>query len=113
VDLLSGPALGAACALGSAAAWAVSGLLVRTVAAALGSVAVNAVRSALGGGLLVAFLARAAGDDQITNFPHRSWLRRSLQTSSRFSAISGSRPGTVSLSQVSSSSEPRMNASPS
>jgi DME family drug/metabolite transporter len=61
VDLVSGPALGAACALGSAVTWAVTSLLVRTLDPHLGSVAINALRSTLAGALLLGWVLAARG----------------------------------------------------
>jgi len=53
--------LGALCALGSALTWAVTGLLVRSLTPPLGSVAVNAIRSTLGGALLLAWVVATGG----------------------------------------------------
>jgi drug/metabolite transporter (DMT)-like permease len=61
VNLLTGPALGAACALGSAATWAVISLLVRTLNPHLGLVAINALRTTLGGAVLLAWVLGAQG----------------------------------------------------
>lgn len=54
-------ALGVLGALGSACTWAVTSLLVRTLAPALNSVSVNAVRSTLAGILLLAWVVAAGG----------------------------------------------------
>jgi drug/metabolite transporter (DMT)-like permease len=56
VILLSGPALGAALALGSAATWALTSLLVRTLNPHFNSVAVNAIRTIAGGALLLGWV---------------------------------------------------------
>src|SRR5215813_14165160 len=56
-------ALGALGALGSACSWAVIGLLVRMLAPVLNSVAINAVRSTLGGALLLAWVLIAGAGD--------------------------------------------------
>jgi drug/metabolite transporter (DMT)-like permease len=61
VDFLSGPALGALCALGSAATWAVISLLVRTLNPHLGLVAINAMRTTLAGAFLLAWVLIAQG----------------------------------------------------
>ena len=47
--MLAETTLGALAALGSAVTWAVTGLLVRSLMADLGSVAVNALRSSVSG----------------------------------------------------------------
>jgi drug/metabolite transporter (DMT)-like permease len=59
--LSSEPAMGAACALGSACLWALTSLIVRTLAPALNAVTVNAVRSLLGGAVLVVVVLLGAG----------------------------------------------------
>jgi drug/metabolite transporter (DMT)-like permease len=61
--VISDAAFGALCALGSAAMWAVNSLIVRTLDRALGSVAINAIRTTVGGlGLLaVLMLVRGPG----------------------------------------------------
>jgi drug/metabolite transporter (DMT)-like permease len=52
---------GALAALGSAAAWAVTSLLARSLMSELGSVGVNAIRSTIGGVLLIAWVLATAG----------------------------------------------------
>ncbi len=59
--LLSEPALGALCAAGSALSWAVTGLLVRSLAPAFNSVTLNAVRSTVGGGLILVWVLATGG----------------------------------------------------
>lgn len=59
--MISETTLGALCALGAAMTWAVTSLLVRSLAPPLGSVAVNALRSSLGGGLLLGWVATTGG----------------------------------------------------
>ena len=59
--MLAETTLGALAALGSAVTWAVTGLLVRSLMADLGSVAVNALRSSVGGALLVAWVLGTRG----------------------------------------------------
>jgi drug/metabolite transporter (DMT)-like permease len=61
VALLSGPALGAALALGSAATWALTSLLVRTLSPHFNSVAINAIRTLAGGALLLALILALDG----------------------------------------------------
>ncbi len=64
MDLLSGPALGALAALGSAVTWTFISLLVRTLSATFDSIRLNALRATLGGLLLllsVLALDRGAG----------------------------------------------------
>ena len=63
---LSAPALGALCALGSALAWAVVGLIVRTLAPHLSSVTINAVRSLGSAALLIAWLLATDGPGALT-----------------------------------------------
>jgi drug/metabolite transporter (DMT)-like permease len=57
----SDPALGAACALGSALAWSVTSLLARTLMPQYGSVTINAVRSGIAGVLLLACVVTLDG----------------------------------------------------
>ena len=61
MNIISLPALGAVCALGSALTWAVTSLLVRAVSPPLSSVTVSAVRSLLGGGLLLTWVLATGG----------------------------------------------------
>jgi drug/metabolite transporter (DMT)-like permease len=59
--LLSEPALGALCAVGSALSWAATGLLVRSLAPTFNSITLNAVRSTVGGGLILAWVLATGG----------------------------------------------------
>src|SRR3989449_10783411 len=59
--LLSESGLGALCAAGSALSWAVTGLLVRSLAPAFNSVTLNAVRSTVGGGLILVWVLARGG----------------------------------------------------
>ena len=59
--LLSESGLGALCAAGSALSWAVTGLLVRSLAPAFNSVTLNAVRSTVGGGLILVWVLATGG----------------------------------------------------
>jgi DME family drug/metabolite transporter len=65
VNIISLPALGAVCALASAFTWAVTSLLVRTVSPPLSSVTVSAVRSLLGGGLLLTGVLATGGIERL------------------------------------------------
>ena len=58
--------LGALCALGSALAWAVIGLFVRTLAPHLSSVTINTVRSLVSAALLIGWVLATAGPSAIT-----------------------------------------------
>ena len=53
--------LGTLAALGAAVTWAATGLLVRSLVRELGSVAVNAVRSTVGGAILLVWVLVTAG----------------------------------------------------
>jgi drug/metabolite transporter (DMT)-like permease len=59
--VLADGTLGALCALGSACTWAVTSLIVRTLSPVLGSVAINGLRTALGGGLLLGAVLAVEG----------------------------------------------------
>jgi drug/metabolite transporter (DMT)-like permease len=61
--------LGALCALGSALAWAVIGLFVRTLAPHLSSVTINTVRSLVSAALLIGWVLATAGPSAITGMP--------------------------------------------
>ena len=74
MTFLSLPALGAACALASAFTWAVTSLLVRTVSPPLSSVTVSAVRSLLGGGLLLTWVLATGGFGRLTAIGHTTFL---------------------------------------
>ena len=58
--------LGALAALGAAMTWAVTGLLARSLVPELGSVVVNAVRSAIGGAILLVWVLATAGAGAFT-----------------------------------------------
>ncbi len=58
--------LGALAALGAAMTWAVTGLLARSLVPELGSVAVNAVRSTIGGAILLVWVLATAGAGAFT-----------------------------------------------
>jgi drug/metabolite transporter (DMT)-like permease len=59
--VISEPTFGALCALGAAAAWAVTSLLARSVMGHYGSVTINAIRSGLAGALLVGCVVATDG----------------------------------------------------
>lgn len=61
MPVLPDPTFGALCAAGSALTWAVIGLLVRTLSATFNTVTLNALRSTLGGGLIVLWVGAAGG----------------------------------------------------
>jgi drug/metabolite transporter (DMT)-like permease len=56
-----GPGLGALCALASGLSWAVINLMVRTLTPPFNSVGINALRTTVAGGLLVAWVVATAG----------------------------------------------------
>ena len=66
--------LGALAALGSAVAWAVTSLLARSMMSELGSVGVNAIRSAIGGALLIAWVLATLGAGAFTTISAGAWL---------------------------------------
>ena len=65
---------GALAALGSAVAWAVTSLLARSLMSELGSVGVNAIRSTIGGVLLIAWVLATAGAGVFTAISASAWL---------------------------------------
>jgi len=73
LDRLYGPWLGALCALGSALAWAVISLLVRTLFPAFNSVTINAVRTTLGGVLLLAWILLIGGIEGLVGVSARNF----------------------------------------
>jgi len=76
--VISETTLGALAALGSAMAWAVTSLLARTLMPALGSVAVNAVRSTIGGAILVAWVVATAGPGIFATISALAWALLAL-----------------------------------
>jgi drug/metabolite transporter (DMT)-like permease len=66
VSGLPAEALGALAALGSAMTWAVTSLLVRTLVPGFHPVAINAIRSAVSGALLLGFIVLAYGGGAFT-----------------------------------------------
>ena len=65
---------GALAALGSAVAWAVTSLLARSLMVELGSVGVNAIRSTIGGVLLVTWVLATLGTGAFTTVSAWAWL---------------------------------------
>jgi drug/metabolite transporter (DMT)-like permease len=72
--VISETTLGALAALGSAIAWAVTSLLARTLMPVLGSVGVNAVRSTIGGAILVVWVLATAGAGAFTAISASAWV---------------------------------------
>src|SRR5438132_14191217 len=72
--LLSESGLGALCAAGSALSWAVTGLLVRSLTPAFNSVTLNAVRSTLGGGLILVWVLATGGLAGLTAVSGKAFL---------------------------------------
>jgi DME family drug/metabolite transporter len=62
-----GPGLGALCALGSGLTWAVINLMVRTLTPPFNSVSINALRTTVAGGLLVAWVLVTRGLAELTS----------------------------------------------
>jgi drug/metabolite transporter, DME family len=76
--VISETTLGALAALGSAIAWAVTSLLARTLMPVLGSVGVNAVRSTIGGAILVVWVLATAGAGAFTAISASAWVLLTL-----------------------------------
>jgi drug/metabolite transporter (DMT)-like permease len=72
--MIDNTTLGALAALGSAVAWAVTSLLARSLMSELGSVGVNAIRSTIGGTLLVAWVFATVGTGAFTTISAGAWL---------------------------------------
>jgi drug/metabolite transporter (DMT)-like permease len=70
---LSEPGLGALYAVGCALTWAVIGLLVRALSSAFNSVTLNAVRSTLGGTLILGWVAVTGGIAGLTAMSGRAF----------------------------------------
>ena len=66
--------LGALASLGAALMWAVTSLIARTLLPDLGSVAVNAVRSTIGGAILVFWVLATAGAAAFTTISAGAWM---------------------------------------
>lgn len=65
MGLVSEPGLGALCALGSGAAWAVIGLQARQLSPPLNSISINALRTSLSGALLLAWVILTRGTGEL------------------------------------------------
>jgi drug/metabolite transporter (DMT)-like permease len=75
LPFLSDAAVGALCAGGSALTWAMINLLVRSLSPAFNSVTVNALRSTVGGALILVWIAAADGVGGLTAISGRAaWL---------------------------------------
>lgn len=74
MNVLAGPALGALCALGSALTWAVITLMVRTLTPAFNSVTLNALRTSVAGGLLIAWVLATGGVAELTSVSFADFL---------------------------------------
>src|SRR5262245_33394130 len=75
---LSESAVGAACALGSALTWTLSGLLVRRLQDRFTSLALSALRATLGGGILLAGVVLTAGPAALTAVSARAFVLLTL-----------------------------------
>src|SRR5882724_11156742 len=73
-EVIEDTTFGALAALGSAVAWAVTSLLARSLMSELGSVGVNAIRSTIGGTLLVAWVFATVGTGAFTTISAGAWL---------------------------------------
>ena len=74
VQVIDDTTFGALAALGSAVAWAVTSLLARSLMSELGSVGINAIRSTIGGVLLVVWVLATAGTGAFTTISASAWL---------------------------------------
>ena len=72
--MISETTLGALASLGAAMAWAVTSLLARSLMPELGSVAINAIRSTIGGVLLVAWVLATVGVGAFTAISASAWV---------------------------------------
>lgn len=73
MTLFSESGLGALCAVGCALTWAVIGLLVRALSSVFNSVTLNAVRSTLGGALILGWVAVTGGFAGLTAMSGRTF----------------------------------------
>jgi len=76
--VISETTLGALASLGAAMAWAVTSLLARSLMPELGSVAINAIRSTIGGVLLVAWVLATVGVGAFTAISASAWVLLTL-----------------------------------
>jgi len=77
-EVIAETTLGALASLGAAMAWAVTSLLARSLMPELGSVAVNAIRSTIGGALLVVWVLATAGAGAFTAISTTAWVLLAL-----------------------------------
>jgi drug/metabolite transporter, DME family len=70
--------LGAIASLGAAMAWAVTSLLARSLMPELGSATINAVRSTIGGAILVVWVLTTAGLGVFTTISAGAWILLTL-----------------------------------
>lgn len=78
MPLLSDPAWGGMCAVGSALCWAVIGLLIRALSPSFNSVTLNAVRSTMGGAVIVAWVLATGGLAELTAMSLKAWTLLSV-----------------------------------
>jgi len=76
--LIADTTLGALASLGSALMWAVTSMLARSVMPGISSVAVNAIRSTIGGMILVLWVLATAGVAAFTGASATAWVLLSL-----------------------------------
>ncbi|PYM91167.1 MAG: hypothetical protein DME04_20305 [Candidatus Rokuibacteriota bacterium] len=76
--LIADTTLGVLASLGSALMWAVTSILARSLMPGIGSVAVNAIRSTIGGTLLVLWVLATAGAGAFTGASLGAWVLLSL-----------------------------------
>ena len=74
LPMIAETTLGALASLGAALMWAVTSLIARTLLPDLGSVAVNAVRSTIGGAILVFWVLATAGTAAFTTISAGAWM---------------------------------------
>ncbi|MGH7268308.1 MAG: DMT family transporter [Candidatus Rokuibacteriota bacterium] len=75
---------GALCALGSAVTWALIGLVARALSPYFNALVVNMLRSALGGGLLVAYVLVTGGLGSLLDVGPEAWLYVTLSVIAGF-----------------------------
>jgi drug/metabolite transporter (DMT)-like permease len=78
VPLLSDAAWGALSATSCALSWAVIGLLVRALSSSFNSVTLNAVRSAVGGAVILAWVLATEGTAALTTMSSTAWVLLSI-----------------------------------
>ncbi len=78
MPVLSDSGLGALCATSCALCWAIIGLLVRALSSSFNSVTLNAVRSAVGGAIILAWVLATGGTAALTTMSPMAWLLLSV-----------------------------------